>query len=287
MTLRTVATVGFLVFLGAETGICQGRGDVEFYRNLQEFEGRLDAITWDPAIDANERTKVIQFVESIQGKYVLTSLTNVIAADLDNDGDLEMVLNVAIRNPTEANFGDSMVVLDVEPGGALKFALEVPPLSYALVARRFSVVDFDADGDLDIVDQQRLEAYGEDPSVDATVYQAETISSVTPVFRSAVFDFVEFQQLDADPEMELLEPVLGVERRGLIVLPSLWVNVLDWTGSEFVQSNTDHLDFFQSKQADFTTLRDEAEAAGGPFASTLVGIYEEYLDMIAQLIGHP
>lgn len=254
---------------------------------------RLQEVRWGNNITQDDKEAVIGFLEAEQSPIVLYFDSHVLKADLDGNGQAEFVLNGVVKNPTMTNYGTVVGVVANE-GAGFRFLSSGEPTKWFIPHWELSITDFDGDGYQDIVLHTEVEAYGEVPPFDATIYKNQGMKNFPRVYLKAIHSYLQFEDLDGDGRIELLEPVMGVERKGLLSPPEkLWINIYNWTGTEFVDSSDRYLDFYLTKEAEYKELLVKYEAEyeeelrkygkeGGKrhaswVVTPMISIYEEYL----------
>ncbi len=255
-----------------------------FYASKSQAERLRDIHEADWAADMtpDDRKALIAFLESEQSPFALYALSQILKADLDMDGQDEFVLTAVIKNPTRFRYGAVVAILQIS-GSDFRLLFAFPAETFA-VRWNLAVVDFDSDGFKDIVVHKEVEAYGEVPPIDASIYKNNRMKDFTEVYAKAVHDYLQFVDLDNDARLELLEPVLAVQRKGLIARPpKLWINIYEWTGKEFVDKSRKYLDFYRKKEAEYRELLSKYRKDKSMIGPDMVGIYEEYLKRIADL----
>lgn len=255
-----------------------------FYASKFQAERLRDIHEADWAADMtpDDRKALIAFLESEQSPFALYALSQILKADLNMDGQDEFVLTAVIKNPTRFRYGAVVAILQIS-GSDFRLLFAFPAETFA-VRWNLAVVDFDSDGFKDIVVHKEVEAYGEVPPIDASIYKNNRMKDFTEVYAKAVHDYLQFVDLDNDARLELLEPVLAVQRKGLIARPpKLWINIYEWTGKEFVDKSRKYLDFYRKKEAEYRELLSKYRKDKSMIGPDMVGIYEEYLKRIADL----
>lgn len=262
-------------------------GDFNFY-SFHAIKSQADRLRdiheadWASDITPDEKKALIAFLESEQSPSALYALSQILKADLDMDGQDEFVLTALVKNPTRFRYGAVVAILR-RSGSDIKLLFALPPETFA-VRWNLAVVDFDGDGFKDIIVHRRVEAYGEVPPLDAAIYKNNRMKDFTEAYGKAVHDYLQFADLDKDGRLELLEPVLGVERKGLLDRPKkLWVNIYEWSGSTFVNKSKKHVDFYRQKEEEYKAYLAKSRRGTSTVDRDMVSIYEEYLERIEEL----
>lgn len=255
-----------------------------FYASKSQAERLRDIHEADWAADMtpDDRKALIAFLESEQSPFALYALSQILKADLDMDGQDEFVLTAVIKNPTRFRYGAVVAILQIS-GSDFRLLFAFPAETFA-VRWNLAVVDFDGDGFKDIVVHKEVEAYGEVPPLDAAIYKNNRMKDFTEVYGKAVHDYLQFADLDKDGRLELLEAVLGVERKGLLDRPKkLWVNIYEWSGSTFVNKSKKHVDFYRQNEEEYKAYLAKSRRGTSTVDRDMVSIYEEYLERIEEL----
>lgn len=266
------------------------RGDIQYYtgignRSKEQRRQDLAKVRWGDNITPEEKASLVVFLEDERSEFVLYPGSPVLKSDLDTDGQDEFVLNAAVRNPTKSHYGAVALVL-ARKGTRFEilFQLKPEPWTWFTTAWHFAVIDFDKDGFNDLVEYTETEAYGESPSISAMVYKNQGMKNFPRVYLKAIHSYLQFEDLDNDGRLELLEPVLGVERKGLLSPPpKLWVNILDWNGTEFVDTSEHYPGFYRKKEAEYKEEIARWRKENSALSPSMISIYVEYVEKVEDL----
>ncbi len=247
--------------------------------NKQKKLAGTRKIQWIGKLTEKEKNELRDFFDHVHKEFDLWG-SQVLKSDLDGDGKSEYVIHtLLIEDPKPYRLGEVLGVINKKTDKFNVTIIHGPYVDTASIQRKLQVFDLDGDGVKDIIVQYEYESYGEQPSHSATIYRNER-TSFRMVYGGNMDDWLTFEDLDGDGQLEILEAV-NEGREGEVSSKYYWVNIYQWEGSTFKTNPSEFLNFYLRKENVYRQKMLERTGWSGPSRKTL----QTYIQRIEAMKG--